>query len=128
MSKSAAAPSPVNTRDPRNIRDGQRLRFAFLEEPPFCFRAPDGTIAGCDVELARVVAQRIGVGPFVPVETEFAHLLRGLADGRWDMTTGLFVTEARRKTVAFSRPIWRLGDGLLVRLDDHRLIEGYSSI
>ena len=128
MSKSAAAPSPVNTRDPRNIRDGRGLRFAFLEEPPFCFRASDGTIAGCDVELARLVAQRIGVGPFVPIETEFAQLLPGLADGRWDMTTGLFVTEARQRIVVYSRPIWRLGDGLLVRSDDRRLIEGYWSI
>jgi polar amino acid transport system substrate-binding protein len=128
MSKSAASPSLVNTRGSRNIRDGQGLRFAFLEEPPFCFRASDGTIAGCDVELARLVAQRIGAEPFVPIETEFAQLLPGLADGQWDMTTGLFVTEARQRIAAFSRPIWRLGDGLLIRSDDRRLIESYSSI
>jgi polar amino acid transport system substrate-binding protein len=128
MRKLVASPSPDNTRGPVNIRNGQGLRFAFLEEPPFCFRASDGAVAGCDVELARLVAQQIGVEPFVPVETEFAQLLPGLADGRWDMTTGLFDTQARRRTAAFSRPIWRLADGLLVRSGDSRPIKGYSSI
>jgi polar amino acid transport system substrate-binding protein len=44
------------------------------------------------------------------------------------MTTGLFVTEARREIAAFSRPIWALLDGLLVRSGDPCRIEGYSSL
>ena len=108
--------------------DDRELRFAFLIEPPFCYRAPDGTVTGCDVELARHVLREIGVRSFIPVETEFAELLSGLEDGRWEMTTGLFVTDERRKLADFSRPIWELPDGLLVRSDNPHRIDGYVSI
>ncbi len=101
------------------------LRFAFLAEPPFCYRATNGDVTGSDVELARHVAQAVGVR-LAPVETEFAQLLAGLNDGRWDMTTGLFVTEERLKIAAFSRPIWALPDGLLVRTES-RDIHGYAA-
>ena len=104
------------------------LRFAFLIEPPFCYRTPDGAVTGCDVELARHVARRIGAMAFDPVETEFAELLPGLVDGRWHITTGLFITDERRRLVAFSRPIWALPDGLLVRAGNPHGVAGYASI
>ena len=51
---------------------------------------------------------------FSSIETEFAELIPGLGEGRWDMTTGLFISEERRKLVDFTRPIWSLPDGLMV--------------
>jgi polar amino acid transport system substrate-binding protein len=67
-------------------------------------------------------------GRFEPVEAEFAQLLSSLLDGRWVMTTGLFVTDERRARVDFSRPIWALHDGLLVRATNPRGIVGYRSL
>ena len=64
--------------------------------------------------------ERLGVKEFELVETEFANLLPGLADGRWQMTTGLFATAERRQIASFSRPIWALADGLLVRKGNPR--------
>ena len=107
---------------------GGAFRFAFLIEPPFCYRASDGAVTGCDVELARRVLRDIGVASFALVETEFAELLPGLADERWDMTTGLFVTDERQRIVDFSIPIWALSDGLIIRSDSPRRIDGYASI
>jgi polar amino acid transport system substrate-binding protein len=104
------------------------LRFAFLIEPPFCYRTADGAVTGCDVELARRIGRQIGADAFDPIETEFATLLPGLVDGRWHMTTGLFITEERRRQVDFSRPIWALSDGLLVRAGNPHGIAGYASI
>jgi len=104
------------------------LKFAYLIEPPFNYRDSDGRVTGCDVELARVVFQRLGVKEFELVETEFANLLPGLADGRWQMTTGLFSTIERQQVAAFSRPIWALADGLLVRKGNPRKLTGYRSI
>jgi len=106
----------------------ERLVFAYLQEPPFCFRRGDAAVSGCDVELAQTVAVIAGAGPFLPVEAEFAQLLPGLAEGRWAMTTGLFITEERRARVAFSRPIWALHDGLLVRAGDTRGFAGYRAL
>lgn len=104
------------------------MKFAYLIEPPFNHREVDGSVSGCDVELARVVFARLGVADIELVETEFAELLPGVADGRWQMTTGLFATEERRKHASFSRPIWALPDGLLVRKGNRRLLAGYASL
>ncbi|WP_299506001.1 transporter substrate-binding domain-containing protein [uncultured Roseobacter sp.] len=62
------------------------------------------------------------------VETEFAQLLPGLARNDWQMTTGLFASPERQSIVLFSRPIWPLPDGLLVRVADADRLLGYRSI
>ena len=104
------------------------MKFAYLIEPPFNYREVDGRVTGCDVELARVVFQRLGVKEFELVETEFANLLPGLADARWQMTTGLFATIERQQIASFSRPIWALADGLLVRKGNPLGLTGYKSV
>lgn len=103
------------------------MKFAYLIEPPFNYRDEDGTVTGCDVELARTILAMLGIDTFEPIETQFAQLLPGVAKGRWRMTTGLFATEERRKTAAFSSPIWALPDGLLVRKDNPKQLTGYKS-
>lgn len=105
-----------------------RLVFAYLQEPPFCFRDGEGAVRGCDVELAQAVLAMAGGGTFAPVEAEFAQLLSGLLDQRWMMTTGLFVTDERRARIDFSRPIWALHDGLLVRAANPHGLAGYRSL
>ncbi len=103
------------------------MKFAYLIEPPFNFRMRDGAVSGCDVDLARYVFSELGVDVFEPVETDFANLLPGVSKGLWRMTTGLFATEERRATAAFSRPIWALPDGLLVQKGNPLGLGGYRS-
>lgn len=121
-----------SNRDPKEAQTNKVrpaiLRFAYLVEPPFCYRTPDGKVAGCDVELARHVSAAIGIGSFLPIEAEFAELLPGADADRWDMTTGLFVTDERRRLALFNRPIWALPDGLLVPADLSDRIGGYRTI
>jgi polar amino acid transport system substrate-binding protein len=88
------------------------LRFAWIDERPFNYMQ-DGRLVGCDVALARRAIQTMGE-PFEPVHTTFGELLAGLADGRWEVTTGMFVTRERQALAHFTRPIWSLSDGLLV--------------
>ena len=78
------------------------MKFAYLIEPPFNYTRDDGSVTGCDVELARAVFASVGAGPFEPVEAEFAELLPGVAEGRWRMTTGLFATDERRQVAVFT--------------------------
>jgi polar amino acid transport system substrate-binding protein len=103
------------------------IRFAYISEPPFGFNDIEGRPTGCDVELAIAVSGVLGIS-LQPIKTEFVDLLLGLADGRWDMTTGLFVTSARQRIAAFSRPIWTLGDGLLVQSGNPLKLSGYQSV
>lgn len=104
------------------------MKFAYLIEPPFNHRTPEGTVTGTDVELAKIVVRELGLGEFEPVETEFAELLPGVAEGRWRMTTGLFSTDERRELAMFSRPIWGLPDGLLVKAGNPKGLSGYKSV
>ncbi|WP_172292685.1 transporter substrate-binding domain-containing protein [Pseudoruegeria sp. HB172150] len=103
------------------------MKFAYLIEPPFNFRDADDAVTGHDVEIARHVFGALGES-FEPVETEFAQLLPGLATGDWHMTTGLFATEERRLTALFTRPIWALPDGFLVRRGNPLALTGYRSV
>lgn len=107
---------------------GETMRFAFLQEPPFCFRDAGGNLLGCDAGLAGKVCEGLKLDAFLPIETEFAELLPGLAGNRWDMTTGLFISDERRKLVDFTRPIWVLQDGLLVAKGNPRGFRGYRSV
>ncbi|MEO9457992.1 MAG: transporter substrate-binding domain-containing protein [Lentilitoribacter sp.] len=104
------------------------MKFAYLIEPPFNFLDENGRVTGCDVELARHVFNALDITHFNPVETEFAELLPGLNDHRWRMTTGLFATTERMQTALFSRSIWALSDGLLVKANNPHKIDGYKSI
>ncbi|MEM6847906.1 MAG: transporter substrate-binding domain-containing protein, partial [Pseudomonadota bacterium] len=102
------------------------MRFGFIIEPPFNDRSAAGDVVGCDVELAAHVADVLGEA-FEPIETQFAQMLPGLVDERWDMTTGLFETPERRKMASFTRPIWALPDGLLVPSENPLGLSGYRS-
>ncbi len=102
--------------------------FAYLDEPPFCWLGVGGTAQGCDVELATAAFRALGITEFEQQLTTFAELLPGLASGRWTITTPLFVTAARRQLVDFSRPVWALADGLLVRARERVRLTGYRAV
>lgn len=104
-----------------------RIVFAYLDEPPFCF-ATDRGAGGSDVELVTAALQSLGIDRFEQRLTTFAELLPGLIDGRWTLTTPLFVTPERQRIVDFSRPVWALRDGLLTRRADRLRITGYASL
>lgn len=103
------------------------MRFAYIIEPPFNAMSDTGQLIGCDVDLARHVLAELGHA-FEPVETTFAEMLIGLSDGRWRMATGMFATPMRKKVACFSRPIWALGDGLLLALGNPLGLTGYRSL
>jgi polar amino acid transport system substrate-binding protein len=96
------------------VWSGGSVRFAWIDEPPFGYLDHSGTPTGCDIALARAACAAVDE-PFEPVRLTFAELLPGLADGRWDVTTGMFITAERRTRAHFTRPIWTLRDGLLTR-------------
>lgn len=105
----------------------ERVVFAYIDEPPFAAPAAGGAV-GCDVELAMTVLESIGVRHVELQLTTFGELLSGVADGRWTMNTPLFVTPERRRQAAFSRPVWALRDGLIVRPGAASTLIGYEAV
>lgn len=105
---------------------GNLMKFAYLIEPPFNYRDINGQVSGCDIELARHIFQALDIVDFGFIETEFAKLLPGLASQHWRITTGLFATEERCKNATFSRPVWALCDGFLVKSGNPLALTGYQ--
>jgi polar amino acid transport system substrate-binding protein len=101
--------------------------FAYLDEPPFCAPAPDGP-AGCDVEVAFAVLRAIGIERVETRLVTFAELLPGVASGAWQINTPLFITEERARLVDFSRPVWSLADGLMVRAGNTKTLTSYRAL
>lgn len=106
----------------------EAIVFAYLDEPPFCYPNPDGGALGSDVELVAEALRSLGIAAFEMRLTSFAELLPGLVDGRWTITTPLFVTPERQEIVDFSRPVWALGDGLMVRGGDQAQFDSYEAL
>ena len=101
--------------------------FAYLDEPPFCAPAADGPV-GCDVEVAFAVLCAIGIERIEAKLVTFADLLPGVASGAWQINTPLFVTPERARLVDFSRPVWSLADGLMVRAGNPKHLTSYQAL
>lgn len=105
-----------------------RVRIAYIEEPPFYWTAADGSVTGSDIELAEVVLRAIGVTAIDYQPTSFDELLPGVQQGRWDMNVPVFVTPERAAHVAFSAPVWALGDGFLLRAGNPKGLASYRAV
>jgi polar amino acid transport system substrate-binding protein len=105
-----------------------KVRLAYIEEPPFYWTAEDRSVTGADIELADVTLRAIGVSSIEHHPTSFEELLPGVQEGRWDMNVPIFVTAERAQRVAFSVPVWSLGDGLLLRHGNPKALTDYGAI
>lgn len=102
------------------------MRYAWIEEPPFNFAGPAGP-DGIDVAVMRAACTLLGE-PLHLIRAEFAELVPGLAAGRWDVSAAMFVTPERAVHACFSRVVWKIADGLLVRSDWAGQVRGYASV
>lgn len=102
--------------------------FAYLDEPPFCAPSNDGMPLGCDVEVAFAVLRAIGIERIETRLVTFAELLPGVASGAWHINTPLFITEERARLVDFSRPVWSLADGLMVKAGNPKRLTNYRAL
>jgi polar amino acid transport system substrate-binding protein len=105
-----------------------KVRIAYIEEPPFYWTDENHLVKGADIELAEVVLRAIGVTSIEYQLTTFEELLQGVQAGRWDMNVPIFVTPERARNVAFSVPVWSLGDGFVVRHGNPKTLTSYESV
>jgi polar amino acid transport system substrate-binding protein len=105
-----------------------KVRIAYIEEPPFYWTGEDHRVTGADIELADVVLRAIGVSSIEHHLTSFEELLPGVQEGRWDMNVPVFVTAERAQHVAFSVPVWTLGDGFLLHRGNPKALTSYEAL
>ncbi|MYN07943.1 ectoine/hydroxyectoine ABC transporter substrate-binding protein EhuB [Massilia sp. FT127W] len=112
----------------RIVRTGV-LRLGYVDEAPFAYLLPDGTLTGESAVIATEVLGRLGAQRIEPVAATWESLIPGLLAGRYDMAAGaLTITPELSNTVLFSNPHYRLGDTLLVVRSNPRQLRSYGDI
>ena len=104
-----------------------KVRIAYIEEPPFYWTGHNQSATGADIELAEVVLGAIGASIEYQL-TSFEELLPGVQEGRWDMNVPIFATAERAQHVAFSTPVWALGDGFVVHRGNPKALTSYEAV
>lgn len=89
--------------------------------PPFNYRnVKSGALEGFDVELAKALAERLGLLPEF-VTGEWSGMLAGLQAGRFDVViNNVGMTPERQQVFDFSRPYSQTRPQLIMRKDDQR--------
>ncbi len=87
--------------------------------PPFNFKDPKtGELAGYDVDVARLLAAKLGLKPEF-VSTEWAAILAGLGAGKYDaIVSQVGITPKRQEAFDFSEPYTYSSPQLIVRKDE----------
>jgi len=97
----------------RILEKGELVVGTSGQQPPMSVKAKSGEIIGLDIDIARAVAQGLGIEvQFVAMP--FADLLPALEDGKVDMViSGMTITPNRNRNVAFVGPYYVSGKGIL---------------
>lgn len=108
------------------LQEEDTIRIGYAVEAPYSFLTEAGEITGESPEIAKVVAERLGIHKIEWVLTEFGSLISGLEAGRFDViAAGMFVTPERAERVAFSEPTFHVLEGLLVLKGNPKDLHSY---
>ncbi|GAB6112302.1 transporter substrate-binding domain-containing protein [Desulfomicrobium salsuginis] len=91
------------------------VRIGYAVEAPFAVLGDIGEVTGEAPEIARRVAERLGISHIEWHQVELGALISELRAGRIDViAAGLFITPEREEKVLFSRPTMTVRQALLV--------------
>jgi polar amino acid transport system substrate-binding protein len=110
----------------RKIRAAGVIRVGYAIEAPYAYLGDDGEPTGESIEVARTIVARLGVARINWVHVDFAMLITGLEEARFDViAAGLFITPERSRRVAFSDPTFSVGPALLVASGNPKNLHTY---
>lgn len=95
--------------------------------PPYTFHEKSGALTGYDVEVARAIADKLGVKTKF-VESKWDSLIIGLDSGLWDVVINqVGISPERKKKYDFSIPYTYTRGALVVR-DDNAVITSFKAL
>lgn len=98
------------------------------DQPPFSMTATDGSMFGLDVDMAKGLANNIGVNAKL-VKMRFKDLIPALQNGEIDMiASGVTMTIDRNKKVAFVGPYLISGNSILTKNKEYIDSESIADI
>jgi polar amino acid transport system substrate-binding protein len=84
------------------VTDGVLVMATNASFPPYEFVGDDGAYAGIDVEIAGLIAEKLGLKLEIQ-DVEFGSIIGGVQSGKFDMgMAGMTVTDERKESVNFS--------------------------
>jgi ABC-type amino acid transport substrate-binding protein len=100
----------------RRVEKAGRIRIAMNGDyPPFSYYNEKKELEGFDVEVARLIADRLGVA-LKPITVGWSDKVSGLLDGEFDAILGcVAVSESKRKDLRFSDPYYHSTTRIMVR-------------
>jgi polar amino acid transport system substrate-binding protein len=105
------------------------IRVGFTNEKPWDYVEPDGTLTGGEIEVDRIIFERLGAPKMEGVLTEFVGLIPGLQANRFDaVTAGFFIKPKRCEEVLFSEPIICAGNGIAVKAGNPHDIHSFEDM
>ena len=108
---------------------GDGLDVAFYNFIPYAYKNDDGTLTGTDVEILRVVLEKMGGGVASAGATEWGALIPGVKTGRFDVVAaGMFVTPKRCAEVMFSEPTFGILNAFLIVEGNPHNLTDYESV
>lgn len=94
---------------------------------PWTYHDENDELVGFDVEVAKAIAEKLGVKATF-VEGEFDGLLAGIEAGRYDiMANGIEVTDERNEKYDFSDPYAYIRTAIIVK-DDNDSIKSFEDL
>ncbi len=105
------------------------VRVAFANEEPFSYVTPDGNLVGEDVDVARVILKQMGIPEIDGVLTSWSSLVPALKSNRIDMiAVGMFVRPKRCEEVAFTEPVFGIGEAFLVKKGNPKNLNTFGDV
>lgn len=121
----AALAGPLQDR----IDAGEPIRIGFANIPLWGYPDENGKAAGFTNDIAIETLKSMGYTNIEPVVTDWGGLIPALKAERLDLITGgMYVLGSRCENVAFSEPVARAGDAILVPAGNPNNINNYDDV
>lgn len=127
LSLAYVVPAYAQTTLQRIQRDGY-VRVGFPNQVPYAYANEKGQLTGADAEIAKLVIEKMGIKSMDGVLTEFASLIPGLRANRFDIVLAMFINPTRCAQVAFSEPIYKIGQGIVVKSGNPLAVRSYDDL
>ncbi|MGN2637015.1 glutamate ABC transporter substrate-binding protein [Nocardia takedensis] len=104
-----------------NAQDGKLTIGIKFDQPGLGLRTKDGTYSGFDVEVAKYVANKLGVSPdgLTFKEAPSAQRETLIENGQVDLVVATYsINDKRKEKVDFAGPYYIAGQSLLVKADN----------
>lgn len=114
--------------DLKSIQEKGVLRVAVANEIPYGYMDMSGEAKGVGPDVAKHIAQALGIKKIEWSTTNFGSLIPGLQANRFDMVAAeMAILPQRCEQVLFSEPNSSYGEGLLVAKGNPKNIHDYAS-